>query len=126
MLQALRLEPYLVISNQTGVPLQLMQPRRGKIQQSFAGVVPSRPTADGLPRAGVPPAGRSFTGQGGLPEGLSSAISTPKADYTSTVDLPTGDIAFQKGAELPVTLGICMQSILFRIVWAFPTFRRGS
>lgn len=98
MLQALRLEPYLVISNQTGVPLQLMQPRRGTIQQSFAGVVPSRATGDGLPRVGVPPAGRSFTGQGGLPEGLTSAISAPQADYTSTVDLPTGDIAVQKRA----------------------------
>ena len=88
-LQALRLEPYLVISNQTGIPLQLMQPRG--VQHFFSGVVPSRATRDGLPRAGVPPAGRSsFTGQG-APSGLPAAISAPDADYTSTVDLPTGD-----------------------------------
>ena len=104
MLQALRLQPYLVISNQTGVPLQLMQPRRGEVQQSSAGVVPSRATGDGLPGVGVPPGGRSFTGQGGLPEGPTSAISAPKADYTSTVDLPTGDILFPKREELLVTL----------------------
>lgn len=88
--QALRLEPYLVISNQTGVPLQLMQPRGGAFQQSFAGVVPSRATRDGLPRVGAPPAGRSYTGQGSPPEGLRTAISAANADYTSTVDLPTG------------------------------------
>ena len=79
-----------MISNQTGVPLQLMQPRGGALQQSFAGVVPSRATRDGLPRVGVPPAGRSFTGQGPPPEGLHTAISAANADYTSTVDLPTG------------------------------------
>ena len=90
IVQALRLEPYLVISNQTGVPLQLMQPRGGTIQQSFAGIVPSRATRDGLPRVGVPPAGRSYTGQGPPPEGLRTAISAADADYTSTVDLPTG------------------------------------
>lgn len=88
--QALRLEPYLVISNQTGIPLQLMQPRRGTVHHSFAGMMPSSATRDGLPRAGVPPAGRSYTGQGTPPEGLRSAISAPGADYTSTVDLPTG------------------------------------
>ena len=89
IMQALRLEPYLVISNQTGVPLQLMQPRRGTVQQSFAGIVPSRATRDGLPRVGIPPAGRSYTGQGPAPEGLRTAISAADADYTSTVDLPT-------------------------------------
>ena len=89
-LQALRLEPYLVISNQTGIPLQLMQPRRGAVQQSFAGVAPSRATSDGLPRAGVPPAGRPSFGQGPPPQGLRSAISAQDADYTSTLDLPTG------------------------------------
>ena len=89
-LQALRLEPYLVISNQTGIPLQLMQPRRGAVQQSFAGVAPSQATHDGLPRAGVPPAGRPSFGQGPPPQGLRSAISAQDADYTSTLDLPTG------------------------------------
>ncbi len=94
IMQALRLEPYLVISNQTGVPLQLMQPRRGTVQQSFAGIVPSRATRDGLPRVGIPPAGRSYTGQGPAPEGLRTAISAADADYTSTVDLPTGADTF--------------------------------
>ena len=89
-LQALRLEPYLVISNQTGIPLQLMQPRRGAVQQSFAGIAPSQATRDGLPRAGVPPAGRPSFGQGPPPQGLRSAISAQDADYTSTLDLPTG------------------------------------
>ena len=97
IMQALRLEPYLVISNQTGVPLQLMQPRRGAIQQSFAGIVPSRATRDGLPRVGIPPAGRTYTGQGPPPEGLRTAISAADADYTSTVDLPTGAITLHLG-----------------------------
>ncbi len=85
----MRLEPYLVITNQTGIPLQLMQPRG--IQQSFSSVFPARATRDGLPRAGVPLAGISSFSWQGPPSGLTAAISAPDADYTSTVDLPTGD-----------------------------------
>ena len=60
------------------------------MQQSFAGVAPSRATRDGLPRAGGSPAGRPSFVQGSRPQGLRSAISAQDADYTSTLDLPTG------------------------------------
>ena len=113
-LQALRLEPYLVISNQTGIPLQLMQPRG--VQHSFSGVVPSRATRDGLPRAGVPPAGRlSVTGQG-PPSGLPAAISAPDADYASTVDLPTGDTCEPEKCALSCFL--CRTTRYLKHCWA--------
>ena len=122
-LQALRLEPYLVISNQTGIPLQLMQPRRGAVQQSFAGVAPSQATRDGLPRAGVPPAGRQSFGHGPPPQGLRSAISAQDADHTSTLDLPTGaqstaslELSFNSGlAKTCVTwlhAGVCSSHVM--------------
>lgn len=44
-----------------------------------------------------PPAGRTYTGQGPPPEGLRTAISAADADYTSTVDLPTGAITLHLG-----------------------------
>lgn len=80
--QALRLEPHLVLSNLTGIPLQLMQLRGGGYAETGYGVMPRPATLAGLPRAG--PGGQAA---GGL---AAHGISAPAADAASTLDLPTG------------------------------------
>ncbi len=81
--QALRLEPHCVISNNTGVPLQLMQYRSCNVVQRTrrdggspggGGVMPQRPSS------------------GALKMGLSMAASLAEAapESSTTVDLPVG------------------------------------
>lgn len=103
-MQALRLEPQLVISNQTGIPLQLMQLHRGRFSQSTAGVTPNPATFSGLPRASVPPAGK------GAP-GLRAAVASPDADPTSTLDLPTSKYRFFYLCSSPTVPGITLAMI---------------
>ncbi|KAK9819963.1 hypothetical protein WJX72_004515 [[Myrmecia] bisecta] len=82
---ALRLEPHIVISNCTGIPLQLMQYRSDYVTETLSekarGVQPASGT--GLPRA---------TGQQGQPPGLKSVSSDPSVDWTSCMDLPAGAV----------------------------------
>lgn len=82
------MEPALVISNHTGIPLQLMQLHKGAYRESVGGIVPTPATAAGLPRAAVPPAGVARLGT--AQRGLRSAIHSTDADIPSTLDLPTG------------------------------------
>jgi hypothetical protein len=85
-----------VISNQTGIPLQLMQLHCGSYRESAGGVEPIPVVAAGLPRAAVPSAGRgrAAAAQGApLVPGLRPAPSSADADIASTLDLPTGDFA---------------------------------
>ncbi|KAK9908805.1 hypothetical protein WJX75_003140 [Coccomyxa subellipsoidea] len=87
---ALRLEPQLVITNHTGIPLQLAQLHRGGYTQSIAGVTPNPATLSGLPRAAVPPAGRGRGAFAPGAPGLRATVASSDADVTSTLDLPTG------------------------------------
>lgn len=86
--QALRLEPHHVISNHTGLPLQLMHFQPDSMQETYrrkaggAVEVGGSTTPSGLPRA--PPAGPS-----GQP-GLKGAVHEPDVDWTSVLDLPAG------------------------------------
>ena len=79
-----------MITNNTGIPLQLMQLHRGGYTQSIAGVTPNPATLSGLPRAAVPPAGSGRDGSAQGAPGLRSTVASPDADVTSTLDLPTG------------------------------------
>ncbi len=82
---ALRLEPRAVLSNRTGVPLQLLQPRAGATDATPAGVMPVPATRAGLPGVRGPRAGA-----GGL--GLLTALSDASSaiDWTACMDLPPG------------------------------------
>ena len=87
-LQALRLEPHHVVSNHTGIPLQLMHFHPDSMQETYGhkagGTVKiSRSTTpSGLPQAR--PAGPS-----GQP-GLKGAVHEANVDWTSVLDLPAG------------------------------------
>jgi hypothetical protein len=81
----MRLESYCVISNRTGIPLQLMQWHSKVTAETFDDGAGGGTLVDG--------------GKGGLPRrthhtpvqpGLQAAIRDPGVDWTSCMDLPTG------------------------------------
>ena len=87
-MQALRLEPHMVISNQTGIPLQLMQLRPGAYDESGADVTAQPATLAGLPRAALPPPGRNGQLRAPSQPGLRAAnrgapASTTRPPWTS-------------------------------------------
>ena len=83
--QVLRLESYCVVSNRTGIPLQLMQWQASDSHQVFdnkaGGGTALRESKQGLPKrkADTP-----------LQPGLKAAIQDPSVDWTSCLDLPVG------------------------------------
>lgn len=83
-----------MITNHTGIPLQLAQLHRGGYTQSIAGVTPNPATLSGLPRAAVPPAGRGRGAFAPGAPGLRATVASSDADVTSTLDLPTGTDCF--------------------------------
>ena len=76
-MQVLRMEPHCVISNRTGVPLQLMHYSPGSSVQQLGnkatGVQPSR---------GQQPQR--------VPSGLRGVVAQPDQDWTSCTDVPAG------------------------------------
>ena len=88
-LQVLQLEPHRLISNYTGIPLQLMHcPERAKdsFRNKAGGGLElggGDTTPSGLPRA-------SPSGPQGQP-GLKGAVHDPNVDWTSVLDLPAGE-----------------------------------
>ena len=109
-LQALRLEPHHVVSNHTGIPLQMMhfQPRNMKASLARGAVEVNRATtASGLPRA-------SATGPSGQP-GLKGAVHEPDVDWTSVLDLPAG--ASRHPPHMPPLLGVSEGSVHGQLSW---------
>lgn len=77
----------MVLSNRTGVPLQLLQLRPGAFEETVGGVMPVPATHSGLPRVGGPRAGGA-----GAALGLRTALSDASSaiDWTACMDLPPG------------------------------------
>ena len=80
--QVLRLEPHVVVSNRTGIPLQLMHYSSGanvqRLGNKATGVQPSR--GQQPQRAGP---------------GLKSVVARPDQDWTSCIDIPSGELCCQ-------------------------------
>eukprot|EP00884_Botryococcus_braunii_P010316 jgi/Botrbrau1/19286/Bobra.0073s0029.1 len=82
---ALRLEPYCVVTNLTGIPLQLMQYKSGSTGDRLRGdgggssvaLLPRRPSGGSL-RAGL---------------SMAAALAEAVPDWTTAVDLPVGTCA---------------------------------
>ncbi|KAK9834254.1 hypothetical protein WJX81_000411 [Elliptochloris bilobata] len=92
---ALRLEPRVVLSNRTGVPLQLLQPRPGATEPAAGiGLMPVPATPTGLPRVGGARAGAA-----GLRTALSDASSA--VDWAACMDLPPGALGVPLHWSLP-------------------------
>ena len=97
-LQVLRLESHVILSNRTGVPLQVMQYSSAAtmqpLSQAAIGVEPA--TGPGLPR-GQP--GQNY------PPGLKGAIVDQSVDWTTCMELPAGMlISFKLKSERSVLL----------------------
>ena len=77
--QVLRLEPHVVVSNRTGIPLQLMHYSSGasvqRLGNKATGVQPSR--GQQPQRAGP---------------GLKGVVARPDQDWTSCIDIPSGEL----------------------------------
>ena len=85
VVQVLRLESHVILSNRTGVPLQVMQYSSAAtmqpLSQAAIGVEPA--TGPGLPR-GQP--GQNY------PPGLKGAIVDQSVDWTTCMELPAGKL----------------------------------
>ena len=92
--QVMRLESHCVVSNRTGIPLQLMQWRSDALWETFddkaGGGTLVKDSKGGLPRA---------TSQTPAQPGFKAAVNDPAVDWTSYIDLPPG-------AQQP---GLCSQ-----------------
>ena len=86
--QALRLDPHIVITNRTGVPLQLMEPRPNAQSEGIGGAFPEPHTPSGMPRTRGP-----ASGQQSPPQGLRALVSEPGTDWASCVGLPPGALS---------------------------------
>ena len=97
----------MVLSNRTGVPLQLLQLRPGAFEETVGGVMPVPATHSGLPRVGGPRAGGSAGAALGLRTALSDASSA--IDWTACMDLPPGEPYNKSIFEKPFLHQECQQ-----------------
>lgn len=85
----------MVLSNRTGVPLQLLQPRPGATEPAAGiGLMPVPATPTGLPRVGGARAGAA-----GLRTALSDASNM--VDWSACMDLPPGALGVPLHWSLP-------------------------
>ena len=100
-LQVMRLESYCVVSNRTGIPLQLLQCHRGVTAETYDDGAGGGTLVDGG-KAGLP----RRTQDTPVQPGLQAAIRDPGVDWTSCMDIPIGnpllrnpDLALRRSAE---------------------------
>lgn len=106
--QVLRLEPHCVISNRTGLPLQIMHYSSGNKVQRLGGKATGLQPSQGQQPPRTPP-------------GLKGVVANPQQDWTSCMDVPTGTICFahllvavnQMYALLPVDMRKLCQPACF-------------
>ena len=77
--QVLRLEPHCVISNRTGIPLQIMHYNPSNKLQPLGGKASGVQPSQGQQPSRTPP-------------GLKGVVADPRQDWTSCMDVPAGAI----------------------------------
>lgn len=103
-LQVLRLEPHCVISNRTGVPLQIMHHSPSNRLQRLGGKA-----------LGVQPSRSQQPHQ--APPGLKGVVADPRQDWTSCIDVPAGAItALFHACKLVVTRH-CFHQMCSNLLW---------